>query len=129
MIKTQLTLCMKNKPGELARAIRRFTAAKINIEGISVAETADVGLVQVIVNNARAARQVLKKAGIPITEQKVSVLALANEPGELAKLASKLANKNVNINYLYATTAPTRSGVECSVIISADDLKKVEALG
>ena len=129
MIKTQLTLCMKNKPGELARAIRRFTAAKVNIEGISVAETTDVSLVQVIVNNARAARQVLKKAGIPATEQKVSILVLANEPGELAKLASKLAKKKVNINYLYATTVPKRSGVECSVVISADDLRKVEALG
>ena len=129
MIKTQLTLCLKNKPGELARAMRTFTAARINIEGISVAETTDVGLVQIIVNNARAARQALKKARIPMTEQKVVVLVLPNKPGELAKLASKLTKNKVNINYLYATTPTSRSRVECSVVISADDLKKVEALG
>ena len=128
MIKTQLTLCLRNKPGELSRAIRRFTAAKINIEGISIAETTDVGLVQVVVNNAAAGRLVLKKAGIPITEQKVVVLVLANKPGELAKLVNKIAREKININYLYATTGPSRSGAECSVVISADDLKRVEAL-
>ena len=128
MIKTQLTLCLRNKPGELGRAIRRFTAARINIEGISVAETTDVGLVQLLVSNAAAARLVLKKAGIPVSEQKVVVLALANKPGELAKLVTKIAREKININYLYATTAPSRSGVGCSVVISADDLKRVEDL-
>ncbi len=124
MIKTQFTLYLVNRPGELARATRALARARINIEGISAAERTDVSLVQIIVSNAQATRQALKKAGIPLSEQKVAVLSLPNAPGELGKLASDLAKKNVNINYLYATASG--SGTECSVIISADDLKKVE---
>ena len=126
MIKTQFTLYLVNRPGELARATEAFATAQINIEGISVAERTDVSLVQVIVSNAQRARQALKKSGIPASEQKVAILALANKPGALGKLASELARKKININYLYATAPPSGSGPECSVVISSDDLKKVE---
>ncbi len=126
MIKTQFTLYLVNRPGELARATRAFATARINIEAISVAERTDVSLVQVIVSNAQGARQALKKARIPASEQKVAILALANKPGALGKLASELARKKININYLYATAPPSGSGPECSVVISSDDLKKVE---
>ena len=126
MIKTQFTLYLVNRPGELARATKAFATAQINIEGISVAERTDVSLVQVIVSNAQRARQALKKAGIPASEQKVAILALANKPGALGKLASELSRKKININYLYATAPPSGSGPECSVVISSDDLKKVE---
>ncbi len=129
MIKTQFTLYLVNRPGELARATKAFATAQINIEGISVAERTDVSLVQVIVSNAQRARQALKKAGIPASEQKVAILALGNKPGALGKLASELARKKININYLYATTPPSGSGPECSVVISSDDLKKVELWG
>ena len=128
MISTQLTLYMTNKPGELARATKAFAAAGINIEGISVAETSDVGLVQLIVSDAELARQVLKKADIPFSEQRVAILALPNKPGALAAVASRLAEQNVNINYLYATTSPLGSTDDCTMVISADDLEVVEAL-
>ena len=127
VIKTQLTLCLPNRPGELARALQRLTAASINIEGISVAETTDMGLVQIVVNDTDAARSLLKRAEIPITEQKVALLILPNKPGELARLAVRLAEKKVNINYLYATV-PSSSGAKSAVVISAQDLEKVEAL-
>ncbi len=128
MIKTQLTLYLKNRPGELARATKAFTAAKANIEGLSVAATSDVGLVQIIPSNVGMARRALNRARIPFTEQKVAILTLPDRPGELAKVARKVAQKMININYLYATSPPSKSGAECSVVISADDLKQVEAL-
>ena len=128
MIRTQLTLYMTNRPGELARATKAFAAAEINIDGISVAETTDVGLVQLIVSDAGLARQVLKKAEIPFSEQRVAVLTLPNKPGALAAVASRLAEHDVNINYLYATTSPLGSGDDCTMVISSDDLEKVEAL-
>jgi hypothetical protein len=126
MIKTQLTLYLKNRPGELARATRALTAAGTSIEGISVAGTTDIGLVQIIVSNAAVARQALKEVGIPVTEQKVAVLTVANMSGGLSKLARSLASKKININYLYATACSSKSGTECSVVISTDDLRALE---
>jgi len=128
MIKTQLTLYLSNRPGQLARATDAITAAKVNIEGLSIAATADVGLVQIISSSAAAVRRSLKKARIPFTEQKVAVLRLKDAPGELAKLTRQLAKKMVNINCVYATAPPPGSRGECSVVINADDLQQVEAL-
>lgn len=128
MIRTQLTLYLDNKPGELARATDAITAADVNIEGLSIAATADVGLVQIIASDAASVRRALKDAGIPFTEQQVAVLRLQDRPGELAKMARTLANKMVNINCVYATAPPPGSRGECSVVINADDLQQVESL-
>ena len=128
MIKTQLTLYLKNKPGELARATKAITAAHVNIEGLSIAATADVGLVQIIASNAATARRALNRARIPFTEQKVAVLRLKDRPGELAKMARQLAREMVNINCAYATVPPPGARGECSIVINADNLQQVEAL-
>jgi hypothetical protein len=128
MIKTQLTLYLKNRPGELARATNAITAADVNIEGLSIAATADVGLVQIIASNTARVRKALNSARIPFTEQKVAVLRLKDRPGELGKLAKRLARKMVNINCVYATAPPPGARGECSVVINADDLQQVEAL-
>ncbi|MDA0321512.1 MAG: ACT domain-containing protein [Verrucomicrobia bacterium] len=126
MTKSQLTLYLENRPGELARATKTLSEAKINIEGISVVHTTDVSMVQIVVSNSRNALAALKKANIPVAEQRVAVVSLSNRPGTLAAVANRLAQKNVNINYLYATTSPVEN--ECTVIISADDLEAVEAV-
>lgn len=128
MIKTQFTLYLKNRPGELARTIRGFAAGKVNIEGISVARTTDLSLVQLVVSNSQAARRLLKKSKTAMTEQKVAVLPLGNHPGALAAVASRLAREKVNINYLYGTAPPAGSGDQNQLVVSSDDLAKVVAL-
>jgi hypothetical protein len=128
VIKTQFTLYMRNRPGELARAIRGFAAEKVNIEGISVAQTTDLSVVQLVAGNARAARRLFKESRTAMTEQRVAVLPLDNQPGALAAAATRLARKKININYLYATSPPAGSGAKSHVVISSDDLAKVEAL-
>lgn len=128
MLKSQLTLCLENRPGELARVTKILTEANINIEGISVVDSTDASMVQIIVSNSRNAKAALKKAAVPISEQKIAVITLANKPGALAALATRLAREKINVNYLYATTPPADQPGECSIVISADDLDAVESL-
>ena len=125
MLKSQLTLCLENRPGELARVTKILTEANINIEGISVVDSTDASMVQIIVSNSRNAKAALKKAAVPISEQKIAVITLANKPGALA---TRLAREKINVNYLYATTPPADQPGECSIVISADDLDAVESL-
>jgi len=124
MIRKQFTLYLENRAGALAKATRILALMKINIEGISVSESTDVGLVQIVVNDAVATRKALSKARIPYTIQDVAMLTLRNEPGALHKIVSRLAKAGVNINYIYGTNC--NYGADGIVIVSAPDLKKLE---
>lgn len=127
VIKTQFTLYLGNKPGMLAKVSRLLAKDGINIEGISVAETSDMSLVQLVPNDANKAKNTLKRAEIAFTSQRVAVFELENRPGELAAMADWFAKHGVNINYLYATTAVTRkNGLRASVVVGADDVKRIE---
>ena len=128
MIKKQFTLYLENKHGELARTTEVLAAAKVNIEGISVSEGTDVGLVQIVVSNAAATKRALAKARIPFTVQDVAMLPLKNKPGVLSAVASKLAKAGVNINYVYGTSCNCGCNCDCNIIISAPNLKKVEKI-
>jgi hypothetical protein len=128
MITKQFTLYLQNKPGVLARVTTLLTRGGINIEGISASAGADIGLVQIVTANADKTRRLLKKSGIPFVEGDVVVTALKNVPGALARVVSEIARRKININYVYATACESCRGCGCYAVISAPDLKKVEAV-
>lgn len=128
MRKQQFTLYLENKPGVLARITRRLANAKVNLEGISVANSSDVALVQMVVSRTVAARKILKDLGVAFTVQDVAVVPVRNIPGGLAAIVDRLAAAKVNINYVYATACDCVTGCKCCsyVVISAPDLKRVD---
>jgi hypothetical protein len=128
MRKQQFTLYLENKPGVLARITRRLANAKVNLEGISVANSSDVALVQMVVSRTVAARKILKDLGVAFTVQDVAVVPVRNTPGGLAAIVDRLAAAKVNINYVYATACDCVTGCKCCsyVVISAPDLKRVD---
>ena len=126
MIKCQYTLYLANKPDAMTRITRILADAKVNIEGISVAESTDAALVQLVVGDDASARKALSRAKIPYTTQNVSVIVLPHRPGVLALLASRLQKAKTHINYVYATAPDDDS--RCCLVISATDLKHVERI-
>lgn len=128
MIKKQFTLYLENKPGTLAAVTAKLAAQHVNIEGVSVAASPDAALVQIVVSRAAATKRVLTRAKIPFTVQDVAVLPLENKPGVLAGLATRIARSGINLNYVYATSCEGRDGCRSFAIISAPNLKRIEAL-
>jgi len=127
MIKKQFTLYLENKPGRLAKLTRMLAGEQVNIEGISVSESTDVGLVQIVPSNAAKTKNTLRKIGVAYTVQDIALLPLKNEPGALSKVVTRLGKRGININYVYATACSCKAaGCECLAIISAPDLKAVE---
>ena len=128
MKRKQITAYLPNKPGALSKVARAMAAAKVNIDGISVAESTDTGVVRMVVDKAAACQKALAKAGIGCTAQSVEVVPLADKPGSLAAVTTKLAKAGVNINYIYGTTCKCGCDCECNLVISASNLKKVKSL-
>ncbi len=128
MRKTQVTAYLPNKVGALAAAAKALAAARVNIEGLSVVDTADAAEVRMIVSSAPKAERALAKAGIGYTTQAVEVVSLMDTRGALAAFAAKLAKKGVNIHYIYGTTCHCGGECECRLVVGASDLKKIRAL-
>ena len=126
MIKRQYTLYLENKTGILASVTRRLAKAKVNIEGISVAESTHTALVQIVVSNAAKARKAFNEAKISYTSQQVCVVELEHETGALSELSDRLSKARVNINFIYATASDHQD--RCCLVISADNLKRVEEI-
>ena len=126
MITKQFTLYLTNKPGELARIIGKVSKGKVNIDGISVAASTDVGLVQLVTSDVARTKAVLKKAGVAYTSQDVCVVTMSDKPGALFDIVSTLAKEKLNLNYVYATGGDCCEGGKSKVVISAPNLKRIE---
>lgn len=127
MITRQFTLYLENKPGELAGIIGKVSKGKVNIEGISVAASTDAGLVQLVTSDVAKTKRILSDAGVAYTDQEVSVVLMDDAPGALFKVISALAKEKLNLNYVYATGGNCCGQDQSKVVISAPNLKKVEA--
>ena len=119
---TQLTVCLENKPGQLAKLGVALKRAKVNIQALSVADSADTGVVRLVVDSSAKAKQALTRAGMKPTQQAVVVATLPNEPGALQDAAAKLAAADVNVNYVYGSVA--KGACDGMVVLGVDDLAK-----
>ncbi|MHA2225554.1 MAG: ACT domain-containing protein [Candidatus Hodarchaeales archaeon] len=116
-----LTILLEDRPGTLADMGEALGKANINIEGACGFPCDGKGMGHVLVEDAAAARRVLEEAGTKVgEEQDVLVLEMEDQPGELGKIARKIANAGVNINLIYLASR-TR------VVLGADDLSKLKS--
>jgi len=119
---TQLSLALENKPGQVAKVAATLARAKVNIEAISVVDSAEVGVVRLITSSNAKARAALKKAGLNVVQTLVIITKLPNEPGALAKAAGKLAAAKVNVEYIYGSAA--RKGQPSTIVIGVSDIER-----
>jgi hypothetical protein len=103
---TQLALFLDNIPGTLARVCDALAAAKINIYAISTSDTVDHSVVRMVVSDPRKALLLFEEHGTLVLETDVLMIEGDNKPGSLARIAHKLADAKVNIEYAYFATPP-----------------------
>src|ERR1700716_677779 len=111
-ITKQLAVFLDNRPGMLARVADALAEAKINIYAITTSDTVDHSVIRLVVNDYRRALHVFEEHGTLVVEDDVLMVEGTNKPGQLAKLAHKLAEAKVNIEYCYsATPASSKNGL------------------
>ena len=105
-ITKQLAIFLDNRPGMLARVCDALSAAKINIFAITTSDTVDHSVIRMVVNDSRRALLVFEEHGTLVVEDDVVMMEGDNKSGSLAKIAHKLANAGINIEYCYSATSP-----------------------
>jgi hypothetical protein len=111
-ITKQLAIFLDNRPGMLARVADALSEAKINIYAIATSDTVDHSVIRLVLSDYRKALHVFEEHGTLVVEDDVLMIEGANRPGELARIAHKLADAKVNIEYCYSATSPAaKSGL------------------
>jgi hypothetical protein len=93
------TVELKNQPGELAHLCEVLGRSNVNIE-VGGATLGDRGTVSFIANDESATVAALESAGIEYTQHPAFRVTCADQPGEVGKFARKLANADVNVEWL-----------------------------
>jgi hypothetical protein len=103
---TQLALFLENKPGTLARLCDALNEAKINIHALTTGDAVDHCVVRLILSDSRRGLELIEAHGAVVIENEVLLIEGDNKPGSLAKIAHKLSNARINIDYAYCASAP-----------------------
>ncbi len=98
----QLSLFLENRPGRLGAPVEAIAAAGIKLLTLSLADTAQFGILRLIVKDWARARQVLEQAGWVVNVTEVVAVDLLDRPGGLAGALKVLEGAGVNIEYMYA---------------------------
>lgn len=131
---TQLSVVVENSVGKAAEALNALAKAKVDVRAASVSETAEFGVMRLVVNNVAKARQVLKKKGLTFSANPVLAVVVRDKPGALGKMLGRIRDAGVNVDYFYASTCacPPQSrcgpeGCDSLIIVRASDNKAAEA--
>src|SRR6266704_739851 len=105
-ITKQLAIFLDKRPGMLARVADALAEAKVNIYAITTSDTVDHSVIRLVVSDYRRAIHVFEEHGTLVVEDDVLMIEGKNQPGQLAKIAHKLARAKINIEYCYSATPP-----------------------
>src|SRR5947208_15897989 len=125
-ITKQLAIFLENRPGMLARVCDALAEAKINIYAITTSDTVDHSVVRLVLSDYQKAMHVFEEHGALVVEDDVLMIDGSNKPGELARVAHKLADAGINIEYCYsATPAESKKGLMIMRVSNASKALKV----
>jgi hypothetical protein len=96
----QLSLFLENRPGRLGAPLEAIAAQGINLMTLSLADTAQFGILRLIVREWEQARQVLEKAGWVVNLTEVVAVDVLDRPGGLAQALKVLESAGLNIEYM-----------------------------
>src|SRR5712692_6469848 len=97
----EFTVLMEDRPGTLGKVCRALADRKINILALQSFPIGGKSVTRFIVDNPTTAKSVLDSERLTHTETEVVQEKLPHRPGEIARVAARLGEANININYVY----------------------------
>ena len=127
-ITKEFAIRLEDRPGTLGKLCQALAEQDINILAYQqFLHEKGKGSVRLVVDNPDNTKATLDRQRADYKEAEVAKVMLANRPGELARVASRLGDQGININYGYSGAEP---GANASFLILgvADAAKVVKLL-
>ena len=98
----QISVFLENRAGQFAEITGILAENGIDLRAISIAETADYGILRMIVGNAEKTTSILMQHGYLLTMTPVLVIAVPDQPGGIYPVLATVAEGNIDIEYMYS---------------------------
>ena len=116
----QISIFLENRSGTLADVTDFLYQNQVNLRSLSIADTADFGILRIIVDKPEETLALLKKADYPCTITDMLAIQMTDEPGSMAKIIRLLADHDISIEYAYAFTT-AKAGTAITVVRVGDN--------
>ena len=126
MIVKQVSAFIENKQGRLSEAADVLAANGIDISALSLADTAEYGILRMIVSDPQRAVIVLREAGIISKITDALAVAIDDIPGGFANALHGITDAGIEVKYMYACVGRVAS--KALMILSVDDPAAAEAV-
>jgi hypothetical protein len=118
-----LAIALENRPGALAEMGEALGRAGVSVEGGGAFVVDGSGIAHFLFADGAAAARALEAAGIHVLAQRDVLVQRLNqsEPGQLGKIARRMAEAGVNIEVIY-------SDHDHQLILVVDDIERGRAV-
>lgn len=118
----QIAVFLENKSGRLAEITRILAENDVNIRALSVADTADFGILRLIVDKVDKAKESLRAGGFTVGKTNVVAVEVPDRSGGLASVLKEINEVGLNVEYMYAFV--NKSGENAVLIFRFDEMDK-----
>ena len=117
----QINLTLPNEVGTLASLSSVTSGAKVNITAICAWGDKEKAYFYMVVDRHIKVKNALTKAKFTVADEDVILVEMLNKPGEMQKVAEKIADAGIDILYTYGSAG---SGRTSFCVFKTDNDKK-----
>ncbi|MDI9594299.1 MAG: ACT domain-containing protein [Atribacterota bacterium] len=118
----QISVFLENKPGSLHAVLAKLKEWNVNLRALSLADTADFGVLRFIVEKPEQLVEQLRKENFTATLTEILVVGVDDRPGGLSQIVEVLTLNHISIEYLYAFVSP--KGQKAYVVMRVEDVPR-----
>ena len=122
----EISFTMPNKVGLLSEITTAISGAKVNMAAICAYAMENAAYFMLTTDSNAKAKKTIAPLGVGIAEKDVVEVEMANKPGELQKVAKRIADAGIDIQYMYGTARGGKTAV--CIFKTSDDQKAVKVI-
>ena len=122
----EISFTMSNKVGLLSEVPTAIAGAKVNITAICAYAMDNDAYFMLTTDSNVKAKKALAPLGVTLEEEDVVEIEVPNKAGELQRVAKRLADAGIDVEYMYATAGGGKTAT--CVFKTADDKKTIKVI-
>ena len=119
----EFDVLVENKPGELAKVCELLGGNGVNIKAIASERSHNEPLVRIVTDDEKTTQSALNRKGISFETKDVLSVRLTDKPGELGRMARKLARAGVNVDSIFILS---KEDGFTDMALTVDNMKKAK---